>query len=271
MRCLVINLDRSTGRLAWVQSQFAAAGLTFERFSAVDMNDITPEAMARITRPRKEDTLWARSEVACFLSHRECWQRIAAGPDAFVAVFEDDIFLSRNAAEFLDDTLWMPPGVELVKIETFLQRTTIDGDGTDIKGHRLSRLHQRHWGSAGYIISRGLAAHLFATSETFDRTVDEFLFDPPEPGRDHPSWQLVPALCVQDTILNDEKAAIASILDPDRIATRLNPSIGERILEEVTWPYRRLKRAANDLYRQFMLKQKVGKIPFAADIFGQTR
>ncbi len=98
MRVLIINLDRSTERLALQQAQMAALGMKFSRFAAIDASTLTDEGSEaywnRWERPMR------RSERACFLSHRAVWQQVAAGTEP-VLVLEDDAVLSDKVPALL--------------------------------------------------------------------------------------------------------------------------------------------------------------------------
>ena len=94
MKCLVINLDRSQDRLAHMTSEFARIGIEFERVAAVDAqsrSDLqeTPMQLNPLTQ-----LPLTNAEIACFLSHKACWAKIADGDDAYGVVFEDDIVFS---------------------------------------------------------------------------------------------------------------------------------------------------------------------------------
>lgn len=64
MQVLIINLARSTERLAFQQKQFARLGLSFQRLDAVSVDEISEEVYQRLgfgwQRPLR------KVEVACF-------------------------------------------------------------------------------------------------------------------------------------------------------------------------------------------------------------
>ena len=95
---LVINLNRSVERLAFQRRQLAELGIPMQRLAAVNAEDLGGcdyEALAngweRKMRP---------AEVACFLSHKAAWQRVADDGQAYL-ILEDDALLSRQTAELL--------------------------------------------------------------------------------------------------------------------------------------------------------------------------
>lgn len=191
MKCLVINLDRSTDRLAHITSEFAKIGVAFERVSAVDASAGSPiPASPHLTK----------GEIACSLSHRKCWQIIADGADQYGAVFEDDAVFSGDARSFLSDYSWVPVDADIVKLETLFEKTRIGSHQIEIgNGYAVARLFGSHSGTAGYIISKSAARKLLhSTRRRITGTADHFLFDATSLtcilSR---NYQLTPAVCAQ--------------------------------------------------------------------------
>lgn len=103
----VINLDRSTERLARIKGSLDAAGLSFERVQAVDATCLPDEAWVGRYDPQKNkhDYLAPLSlgEIACILSHRVIWRHFLEQRDAEIAVvLEDDAVMLGSAKETLD-------------------------------------------------------------------------------------------------------------------------------------------------------------------------
>ncbi|UVK43372.1 glycosyltransferase family 25 protein [Mesorhizobium sp. AR07] len=216
MKCLLINLDRSQDRLAHMTAEFARIGIDFERVTAVDAQgrpDLaeTPMRLNPLTQLHLTNT-----EVACFLSHKACWARIAEGDDAFGAVFEDDVVFSENAGPMLADASWIPADAEIVKLETFFKKTRLAWRRSPAgHGFSTSRLHGAHVGAAGYILSRQTARDLIDGTAELGGPVDQVIFNPkfaPAPGK--VIYQLVPALCAQERFLRT--AGLPSLLLEER-------------------------------------------------------
>lgn len=171
MKCLVINLDRSEDRLAHVAAEFAKIGVAFERVSAVDASAGSPiPASPHLTK----------SQVACSLSHRKCWQIIAEGEDQYGAVFEDDVVFSGDGGPFLSDYSWVPGDADIVKLETTFEKTRIGGRDIEVgNGYAVARLVGSHSGTGCYLISKSAARKLLhRTRRRINGTADHFLFDP---------------------------------------------------------------------------------------------
>ncbi|BBD37288.1 glycosyl transferase [Aminobacter sp. Y103A] len=207
MRCYVINLDRDTTRLAWMTDAFRKVGLSFDRYPAINKDQLSDETVSHASGSAG----WSRGEIACFLSHVELWKQIAVGAEPYAAIFEDDVHLSPDATVFLADTSWIPLGVDLIKLETTLNPVRVGGRQFEFAGHALVKLQSFHNGSAGYILSRRHAALLAASADKVDRPVDDFIFDLHKGA----CWQLAPAICIQDMFLPGSNM-IASTLEQGR-------------------------------------------------------
>ena len=192
-----INLDRAEARRAYMQGEITRLGLPVARLAAVDGGKLTDADMQRL-HPSAAMHRMAKAEVACFLSHRNCWIKIAAAEARFGAVFEDDIAFSDDALAFLGEDSWLPEGADLIKIETTSRMVMLDRKALPVKGRALVRLTSRHLGGGGYIVSKACAARLVKATETITLPVDYALFDPAMALLpDVAVWQLDPAICVQ--------------------------------------------------------------------------
>ena len=189
MKCLVINLDRSADRLAHVTEQFARIGVPFQRVAGVDAAAGATAAAPPLTVP----------EVACFLSHRRCWQIIADGKDRHGAIFEDDVVFAHDAGALLADAGWVPSDADLVKLETFFVPVRLGRRRAALgNGYSLARLVGRHVGAAGYVVSRTAARKLVQRTTRFRAAVDNALFCPTLLTCSRSTiYQLTPALCAQ--------------------------------------------------------------------------
>ncbi|WP_348645467.1 glycosyltransferase family 25 protein [Mesorhizobium sp. WSM4303] len=261
MKCLVINLDRSRDRLAHVSAEFARIGVAFERVTAVDARD-RPD-LAEMPQ-RKKHLRMADGEIACLLSHRQCWSMIAAGDDAYGAIFEDDIVFADKAGPLLAGAGWIPADADIVKLETFFNRTVISRKGVACgHGFSASRLHAVHIGTAGYIVSRQAARDLIEATNEIAIPVDHLVFNPrfATSSRDV-IYQLVPALCLQAQFLGGGSVQLPSLLKQERQEEWAASGMGKKrhkpIAAKVGIEIRRLARQITDLFR--LRREKI--IPF---------
>ena len=188
------------------------------------------------------------SEIACFLSHRKVWSFISEGVSPFVAVFEDDIYMSKNLLHLLADIDWIKPNMDFIKLDKATKKKLKLGPPEVIVGDlKVSKLLSPHMGFGGYIISKDCATDLLKKTETFDGPIDITLFH----TQSHPSkyltlWQVNPAVCVHNQFhdlqfLPDE--AEKSTLDTDRVSSIQKhrkikkQKIGYKIRRELKRPF----------------------------------
>lgn len=250
MKCLVINLDRSTDRLAHVTAEFERAGVAFERVAAVDAQALPDLGSMPVRKRPVSQTRLTDGEIACLLSHRACWSTIASGDDAYVAIFEDDVMLSEKSGALLADRGWIPADADIVKLETFLHRTIVGVKRVAAcHGFSASRLHDVHMGSAGYIVSKKAAGALLEATQEICIPVDHVLFNPKletSPGR--VIYQLWPALCAQEQFLGWEMVKFPSLLKQDRLERLASRDVRQRPRAS---PYEKIRRELRRLSLQF--------------------
>ena len=216
MRIYLINLGRRPDRLAAMTARAEGLGLKLERVEAVDAGAAEPDALDRWFEDRGPLGEIPRGDKACLLSHRLAWQKFLARGDAHAVFLEDDVVLSRGAAEILTTDSWIPAGAPVVKLEHYGpkgQRVLLTNLRATRDGFQTGRMLSRHTGAAAYILSRP-AAELLAAETRFDLPVDHLLFNPnnsPLFARLAP-WQLLPAIARQEQFVGAQ-----SLLDKSDI------------------------------------------------------
>ncbi|QKV18815.1 glycosyltransferase family 25 protein [Oricola thermophila] len=199
MKAYFINLDRSPERLAYMSRTLNALGIDHERVAAVDGNTLSDEEIGRNYTHRAGTQLLDAGSIACFMSHRRAWQRIAEGEDDHALVLEDDIVFGRDAGALLRDMSWIPDGAPLVRLETFRRHTVWDAEPLARAGDReIVRLRHVQLGAGAYVISRRAAGLLTERTPPFRHAVDFVLFDPRCPDFcGFEIMQMIPAPCIQ--------------------------------------------------------------------------
>lgn len=202
MKCYVINLDRSPDRLATFAARAAEQGIEFERVPAIDGRALPEAELAAWSAKCRITVPIMPNEVACFLSHREVWRRVANGDDPWAFIAEDDIVFSANAGAFFTSDAWLPADLDVVKAETMGDPIKIEMSGkvhARHHGHVVRLLKAKHNGAAGYFISRGGARRVLDYAENCCEAPDVILFRPPmAPSAGIKIGQMVPAICMQD-------------------------------------------------------------------------
>lgn len=111
-KVFVINLERSTQRLADISDQLQKQNIDFERIDAVDGRLLTPEQIEQVSPSALAKTSYHRQlglgEIGCALSHKKAWQQIIDQQLDFAIVLEDDIKLADNFNQVLDLFINLP-------------------------------------------------------------------------------------------------------------------------------------------------------------------
>lgn len=216
MKQYLINLDRRPDRLATMQAEARKRGLSFTRIAAVDGEAPASEALAqRWFAPAGPLGVLSLHEKCCALSHRIAWAALVDSGEDHAVVMEDDVRLAPRAG-LLGSREWIPPGVDLLKLEHFgpeSQRVLVEGrhalEGT---GASIGRIASRHTGAAAYLLSRRAAQRLLTLAQ-FNLPVDHLLFNPniSPVFADLTPWQMMPPLARQRDFVGEK-----SDLEPSR-------------------------------------------------------
>ncbi|SDU31914.1 glycosyl transferase, family 25 [Stappia sp. ES.058] len=199
MKTFVINLDRAPERLAKISAALDGCGLPFQRVTAVDARTMPDAERARRVCGEGYWGWMTPGEVACFLSHRMCWQMLVDSDAPHALVLEDDVVLGRDAAAVLGRCDWVPAEADVVKLETNFDPVIVGRQEiVVVPGRSVRRLHSSHYGTGAYIVSRTAARRLLPLTERFIDAVDETLFSTRSAiSRSLGKYQLSPAACVQ--------------------------------------------------------------------------
>lgn len=260
MLVLVINLDRASERLAHMDREFARIGAAFTRLAATDGRGLDMADHVNALEGRR----MSKGEVACFMSHRRCWQSLVESNASHAVVLEDDMFLGEDAGRFFASPDWFPGEAGIVKLETYTSRTTVGAKPVvEIGGRGVHRLLGKHLGAGAYALDRETAQMLISYSETIDRQVDDFLFDPEGDmfarARVH---QMIPALCIQGLKRGGQTSAYASQLYEERLTTRTKLSPAAKINREVVSGLTKGWLAVRGKVGNLLGSSRWGRIPF---------
>lgn len=149
LRVLLLNLAKEKLRLEFQLEQAKTLGLDLRRLEAVtaeDVNDHRYQELAfRWERPLR------RTEVACFLSHKNAWQDVA-DQSSPALILEDDAVLSSKLPLILD-SLSTKSGLDLVTLENRGRKKHVGKHQLPLdKSTRLVRLYQDRTGAAAYVL-----------------------------------------------------------------------------------------------------------------------
>lgn len=262
MKCLVINLDRSADRLKHMQRMFDAAGQVFERFPAIDGSQIAESTMERINARNRWVRPLVRAEIGCLLSHRACWEIIAAGPDSFGVIFEDDMLVTSGIGPALNTARW-PAGTDFIKLETRNRAVVVSSRFIPAApGYELARLFSFHDGLGGYALSQRCARWLHDCTSDLVAPVDQLVLNP-QFGifAQLKAYQLMPAVCIPSSLAPAHVRTLASTIDPDGALYRGDDELLRPIDGTPRGILRTFARAVGSLQRALQGRQRV-RVPF---------
>jgi glycosyl transferase family 25 len=224
MKSYLINLDKDTERLSFFKSNFDRLGISFERISGVDGRTFSEAEYQKFmqSRPRAynraQPKKWLRGQMGCFLSHFTAWKKVAEGNEQFCAVFEDDIHVSDDLKQILQQDNWIPKNTDVIRLETSTNRVRLTSQPLmTYKKRNLFGVKSTSWCAGAYIISRTTAQKLITVSEKYHEPADIFLYNFNESviAKELHILQFNPALCTQDKHLANGKVKFSSNIEFD--------------------------------------------------------
>ena len=147
----------------------------------------------------------------------------------YMAIFEDDIYLGKNANNFLTDDQWISDNlidIYVIKLETAFKEVHLDKTFISYKGRCLTRLKSHHTGAAAYIISNKAAAALLKHVRALDLknyiAIDHIVFG--KLLNELHIYQISSALSIQSTFLEADNPTLTSDLEAERSEHRKSRS-----------------------------------------------
>lgn len=243
----VLSLRDATARRQAVQRALGDLGLPFQFVDAVDGRRMTGDGLSSHYDHRRNATDFKRplsgGEVACALSHRTIWEKVATGKSPVVLVCEDDLSLLADPGAFLDAARAAGPALEdvMIKLDGPARGGEAVGQLGGIDLMLCTRLPAR---TTGYLIGRRAARKLLAAAGPVARPIDMDLKHYWEHG--------VPILVAHPQMIA-ESDDLSSSLDNQRKCQKSGSAL-TRLRENLNYQLRmEVKRLRNPL--------RVGRLP----------
>lgn len=236
MKNFVISLENADKRRLHIQQEFSKQGIDFNFFDAV-----TPATNEQIAKTLQIDILHTAlksKEISCALSHISLWQKMLDDNIDYMAIFEDDILLGKEANLYLNHDDWLIGGFDIIKIETYYRKCHLKTltyqpiIASAITPRLLKQLKTKHVGGAGYILSQSGAKKLLDLVKPPKSLVpiDHLLFD--IALKNSTIYQVVPAFCIQLERIEGAACQLPSYLDADRALSRQHKVRKQRTLTD---------------------------------------
>lgn len=211
----VVNLVRAADRRALMGELFSKRGIAVNWIAAVDARHPVGDEAERLAAMPSWGP-WGEVHghaKGCTLSHFKAFQALVDSGASHGLVMEDDIFVAEDLAGWLSNTDWIPADADVVKLERWrddrllvllgpkMELPPRPGIGTGVAQHRglaLRRLHSKHSGTAGFIVSARFARAILQMPLP-NVPIDHLLFNPNVSAlaRRSTVYQLMPALIEQ--------------------------------------------------------------------------
>ncbi|GLP95586.1 glycosyltransferase family 25 protein [Paraferrimonas sedimenticola] len=176
---LLINLDRSTDRLARCQQLLSDAGVEFERISAVDGGQLSEQQLEQYAPKALADDLYYRrltpGEIGCYLSHRKAWQIMVERQYPYAIILEDDFEVSGDISQTIahigrldkssEDWFFLKLACDDKRLKSIRYRRPL-GEMT------LATFSKQSSGTSAQAVSLKGAKRLLKHSQTFARPID---------------------------------------------------------------------------------------------------
>lgn len=256
MKKYIISLSSAVARRTHITNEFSKKLIDFEFFDAVTPNQI--DLLSEKFKININNVNLTQGELACLFSHVSLWQKCLDENLDYIAIFEDDVYLSKNAQLFLKNCDWIPKDVHIIKIEKFDEYCLLKKTGIyKLENAYLKILKAIHYGTAGYILSNNGAKQLIDfIKHTEVVPIDHIMFE--STLNTHINvYQINPAICIQSDRLNDKhRTVFGSELETDRKKRFINAKYPHnknsnflgKLKKEATRPFYQLKNLAKKIF-----------------------
>jgi len=260
----MINLHRDTARRALAAETLEGVGLSVSFVPAVDFVETGLEDLLRECKPEGPWGVFKAQDMAGTLSHARAWERFLATDATHCLILEDDVFIARDIALWLDDLQWWPPGADIVKLERWRSQqnmtlAVLEKPAVTHRHRAVSRLLSRHVGAAGYILTRSAAEHLLNV-RPFDITIDNLLFNfnASRIARRMKIYQMNPAMVQQGNEPPQDGAR--------RPQTRHRPKGWPRIRQHLRRAYHEIAYPLPTIWKVLTGRARLTKITYQAEV-----
>lgn len=256
---IVISMQDASDRRYHIAKQFEDRQISFDFFDA--LNPAQGRELAQNLGLVIGQNSLTDGEIGCMMSHISLWKSIVDENRPYMAIFEDDIYLSDLAHEILSDFDWLPKGTELIKLEKTMNYCKLIGGSLvdSLSEVTVKLISTPYYGAAGYIITQKGAKFLlqYFCENEINRPFDVILFKDLLMQSELNISLMNPTVCIQDHILNKTDLNFPSLLTTDRNKLRHSSHVNEKTISykmkrELKRPLQQLYRLGNSLLKRFV-------------------
>lgn len=201
-QCYVISLKQAQDRRKHIENEFTKKNVAFNFFDAIEPSTLKKaEAEFDISLDNSE---LSENEKSCFMSHFSVWNKALLDGLEYLAVFEDDIYLSSSSSVLLNSDDWI--NADFIKIEKTAKNILMTHKKQytfKTEKFTLGVLKSAHMGAGGYILSKKGLINLITFIREQERKdhIDQMMFDWFRKEGLINIYQINPVICIQDCIL----------------------------------------------------------------------
>lgn len=245
----VISLLTAKERRNHIIQEFEKQNIPFEFFDAITP-DLIEEKAKEFSIDISNSPL-TKGEIACALSHIALWHLAKEKELDYICIFEDDIYLGENAKEFLTNS-YVNHDIDVIKIEKHSSKIIYAANPeAHFCNRNLHKLKSKHTGTAGYILTAKGIKYLLEKTKVYHLSipVDVLMFEKFLKKSDYKVLQLIPAVCIQDDVLN-KKINFKSTLSDDRNNKKSKKNLS-KLYREIIRPFIKLRKKLFSKYIEF--------------------
>lgn len=169
----LINLARSTERLVNSSNALDINSIEFERMNAVDGQTLANDEMEKYcAKPfARYYKKLSKTEVACFLSHRQCWREIIDRNLPWAIILEDDMQVDRSLSTFIQSIADIPFDWDCLKLmeHPIKRKEKMSQAFKDWQVVTYNKVPAR---TGAYVLSQSGAIKMLAANQKIVRPVD---------------------------------------------------------------------------------------------------
>mgnify|MGYP000111736784 FL=1 len=177
MDIFVVNLDKSTERLAEMSKRLERLDLPFTRVSAVYGASLTDDELNRHYNSALNKRVYRRplaaAEIGCYLSHRNIWQTIVDDNLSMALILEDDAELGAQLPAALSAIENLGRPWDVIKLYEPQIKKPLARSIPLNQDFSLCQYKKIPSTSTGYVVSLAGASKLLGAREMFGRPVDD--------------------------------------------------------------------------------------------------
>lgn len=245
----VISLLTAKERRNHIIQEFGKQNIPFEFFDAITP-DLIEEKAKEFSIDISNSPL-TKGEMGCALSHIALWHFAKENKLDYICIFEDDIYLGENAKEFLTNS-YVNHDIDVIKIEKHSSKIIYAANPeAHFCNRNLHKLKSKHTGTAGYILTAKGIKYLLEKTKVYHLSipVDVLMFEKFLKKSDYKVLQLIPAVCIQDDVLNT-KINFKSTLSDDRNNKKSKKNLS-KLYREIIRPFIKLRKKLFSKYIEF--------------------